>query len=796
VGAGLVVVYFVAGKVGLTFAVVHASASAVWPPTGVALAALLLLGLRAWPAIFAGAFLVNVTTAGSVLTSLGIASGNTVEAVAGAYLVNRFANGRHVFQRAPDIIRFVLLAALLGTAISATVGVLSLIAGGLAPWRQAGGIWLTWWLGDAVGAIVVTPLVVLGATAEALPDRRRLGEAGLLVLALLVSGALIFAAPNPYPLTFLCLPSLVWAAFRFEQVGVAVAVTLFSLIAIWATVAGVGPLAQWSPAEALLLLQAFMGIVATTMLPVGALVATQRRTDAEREALRGAAERAHARLEAVLNQMQAGVLIAEAPSGRVVYANQQVEAIHGRSFQPLSFEEYGQWRGFHRDGRPCAPHEWPLARSIQAGELVLDEEIEFIRPDGTRVTVLVRSAPVREADRIVAAVAVFQDVTERAALLEREQAARAEAESASRAKDEFLAMLGHELRNPLGAIATGVSILGRTAADSAHAVQARRIIERQVAHLTEIIEDLLDVARVTSGKIALTRKALDVAELVAESVETLQAAGRTGRHRVTVVAEPVWIEADATRIEQVFSNLLGNALKYTPAGGEIRVSVGAEGDHALLEVVDTGVGIAPEVLPRVFDVFAQGQRPLDRSQGGLGLGLTLVRRLVELHGGTVTARSAGVGRGAAFTVRLPRMVPPATPRGRGTVEAPGLIRQRVIVVDDNADGREMLRTLLELEGHEVGEAGDGPSGLEAIEALRPDTAIIDIGLPGLDGYEIAGRLRRGGFAGRLVALTGYGQPEDSRRARAAGFDDHLMKPVDVDRLRAALATPRRRSPPP
>ncbi len=919
---GLTAVYFAAGKIGLHFAVVHASATAVWPPTGIAIAALLLLGLRAWPAILAGAFLVNVTTAGSALTSLGVALGNTLEAVAAVYLINRFANGRNVFDRAQDIVKFVVLAALLSAPISATVGVGSLTSGGYAAWRDFGSIWLTWWLGDAVGAVIVTPLLILG-TVTAPPRGRRLGEGLLLQLSVVLSGLLIFASPNPYPLSFLCLPSLLWAAFRFGQAGVATAVAVLSFIAIWATVRGVGPFAPWSPGESLLLLQAFMGTVATTMLPVGALVRTQQRADAEREALRSAAEQAHARLEAVLDQMQAGVLIAEAPSGRMVYANRQFEVIHGRPFVPSpSFDQYGQWEGFHRDGRPYAPHEWPLARSIRAGEVVLDEDIEFGRPDGTRVTVRVRSAPIREADRIVAAVAVFQDVTQRlrdhalleiaveaapnamvmvdgegtiilvnaeterlfqwgreellgqsverlvpshlgaahpgfrhdffahlsrrpmgggrdlhavgrdgreipveiglnpirtgrgdfvlaaiidiserkraeadrAALLERERTARAEAEAANRAKDDFLAMLGHELRNPLGAIATGTQILGRTAADSEHAARARAVIARQVTHLTEIVDDLLDVARVTSGRIVLTRRPVNLATVATDTVDSLHASGRTTRHRITVATEPVWIDADVTRIEQVVNNLLGNALKYTPAGGDVDVRVRDDGAQAVLEVADTGIGIASDLLPHVFDLFTQGQRTLDRSQGGLGLGLALVRRLVELHGGTVAATNDGIARGATFRVTLPRIPAPASvgdPERLEPFTGPSL---RVLVVEDNLDAREMLRTFLMLEGHEVHEAADGLTGFDAFGAVQPDAAVIDIGLPALDGYELARRVRRTGFAGRLVALTGYGQLEDVRRARGAGFDEHLMKPVQPGQLRAALAG--RRPPPP
>jgi CheY-like chemotaxis protein/anti-sigma regulatory factor (Ser/Thr protein kinase) len=256
---------------------------------------------------------------------------------------------------------------------------------------------------------------------------------------------------------------------------------------------------------------------------------------------------------------------------------------------------------------------------------------------------------------------------------------------------------------------------------------------------------------------------------------------------ITVQATPVWVSADPTRLEQVLTNLLANALKYTPAGGEIAVSVAREHRHAVLRVRDSGVGIRPELLPRVFDLFVQGDRSLERTSGGLGIGLTLVRHLVELHGGTVEAASAGAGRGSTFTVRLPAVTAPPAPVASGPAPAAGVAR-RVLVVEDNDDAREMLRNLLRLLGHEVHEARDGASGVDEARRLRPDVALIDIGLPGIDGYEVARRIRADVPGARLVAVTGYGQPEDRERTRAAGFDVHLVKPVDPDQLQEVLST--------
>ena len=378
---------------------------------------------------------------------------------------------------------------------------------------------------------------------------------------------------------------------------------------------------------------------------------------------------------------------------------------------------------------------------------------------------------------------------EKARLLAAEHAARAEAEAASRGKDELLAMLGHELRNPLSAIATAIHVLetGEPSAEVTH--RAHEIIARQNAHLAHLVDDLLDVARVTSGKIALVRRPLELGQAVRHSLAALAASGKTERHRVTMDLEPVWADVDETRFEQIVNNLVGNALRFTPAAGAIAITLRAERGEAVLRVRDTGVGIVSDMLPRVFDLFTQGERGPDRGAGGLGLGLTLVRRITELHGGSVDAASAGTGHGSTFTVRLPALAaPPVPPPAAVAARADGKTR-RILVVEDNVDAREMLRHLLNLAGHEVHEAADGPAGLEAALRLRPDVALVDVGLPGFDGYQLARRVREnpGPFI-YLVALTGYGQPDDRRHAVEAGFDAHLVKPVNPDALLAAIHT--------
>ena len=365
-----------------------------------------------------------------------------------------------------------------------------------------------------------------------------------------------------------------------------------------------------------------------------------------------------------------------------------------------------------------------------------------------------------------------------------ERTAREEAEASSRTKDEFLAMLGHELRNPLAAIGSAIAILNRLSATDERSVHARAVITRQVGHLRELMDDLLDVGRVTTGKIILSPKTIDLSELAQRTWVVLESTGTFAQHKARLETEPVWVNADETRIAQVFDNLLTNAVKYTPAGGAVLMTVRRVGDDAVIRVTDTGIGMSPALLPRIFDLFVQGEPARDRAKGGLGIGLTLVKRLVEMHGGSVSACSDGLGRGSAFTIRLPRFSLPVEPAATGATRSVSTGARRVLLVEDSADVRQMLRLRLELDGHEVHETEDGTAGLAEAAVFQPDVAVIDIGLPGIDGWEVARQLRvtEAGRQMILIAISGYGQPTDQQLSREAGFDAHLVKPVDVDTL--------------
>jgi PAS domain S-box-containing protein len=429
-------------------------------------------------------------------------------------------------------------------------------------------------------------------------------------------------------------------------------------------------------------------------------------------------------------------------------------------------------------------HDGYLANYLRTGQAKIigsGREVEGRRKDGSifPMDLAVSAFYIGSGRRFTG---IVRDITERK---QAEQALR----EADRAKDEFLAMLSHELRNPLAALTTAAHVLQVAEPGQTAAAQARGVVDRQTKHMARLIEDLLDISRVTMGKATLEREVLNLADVVSNVVQSWRAAGRLDGARMLLTAAPAWVNADRVRIEQIFSNLLDNALKFTPAAGRITVSVRQEGGDAVLEVSDEGEGIAPEVSGRMFELFAQGPRGLARSEGGMGIGLALVKRLAGMHGGSVSAASEGRGRGAVFTVRLPAVMAPERAREQQPVPAQKAAGpRRVLVIEDNDDTRQMLRATLALGGHEVREAADGATGLAAAAELRPEVALIDIGLPDIDGYEVARRLRSTlDGAIMLIALTGYGQAEDQRQALEAGFDLHLTKPVTPERLAQAIA---------
>jgi PAS domain S-box-containing protein len=485
------------------------------------------------------------------------------------------------------------------------------------------------------------------------------------------------------------------------------------------------------------------------------------------------------------------------PGGRVATWNLGAERIKGYRADEIIGQHFSRF---------YEPHE--VAAGKPANELVVaaaegrfEDEGWRLRRDGSRFWANVVITALRDATGELRGFAkVTRDLTERkgaedrAVLLAAEQAARvvserlrSEAEAANRAKDEFLAMLSHELRNPLAPMVTALALMKLRAPDVGQ--QEREVIERQVRHLTLLIEDLLDISRITQGKVSLHRSRTRLDAAVTRAIELAEPILEQRRQHLELdLASDLEVDGDPERLAQVFTNLLANAAKYTPDGGRITVRGARDGDDQIVTVTDDGEGISAELLPRVFDLFTQATQSLDRSRGGLGLGLAIARGLVTLHGGTVTAASEGPGRGSTFTVRLPAARPDAartgdTPAARAGKRAAGA--RRILIVDDNGDAATMLGAFFHALGHEVEIAHDGPRALDIASKFAPQIGFLDIGLPLMDGYELARLLRAtpGLDSVFLVAITGYGRDKDRARALAAGFQEHFVKPVDVGLLR-------------
>jgi signal transduction histidine kinase len=648
-------VYFISGKLGLQLAFLNASASAVWPPSGIALAALLLLGYRVWPAILVGAFLVNITTTGDFATTLGIAAGNTLEAVCGATLVSAFACGTRAFDRAQDVFKFAF-AVILSAVIAATLGVTSLALGGFASWANYGPVWITWWLGDVTGALVIAPLILLWFVA---PTRRwhraEVLEVALLGLLLLALGELVFGGWFPisarnYPIAFICGPIVIWTAFRFTQRETATGIFILSALAIWGTLHNFGPFVMETENQSLLVMQTYTALLFTTAMALAAAMAERRRA------------------EAVIEEQKAVV------------------------------------------------------------------------------------------------------------------------EAANQAKDNFLAMLSHELRTPLTPVIAALEALKTGPVDADEAKEALAMIRRNIDLESQLIDDLLDLTRITRDKLQLQFEPLDAHRAIANVLEMCASELSDKRLRLALElrAENHYVAADAPKFQQIIWNLLKNAIKFTGENGTITVSSSNESQSLTIRVTDTGIGIEPEVMERMFNRFEQGDRSFQRRFGGLGLGLAISKSLAEAHGGTLLAESEGRDRGASFLLKI-KTVPEDERTGQPRAARPDTLRRslRILLVDDHPDTSVALEKLLTRRGHIVAAARDMRSAMEAAESRQFDLLISDVGLPDGSGLELMTHLRAtSGIRG--IAISGFGMNGDVEKSLQAGFTEHLVKPVNLEKLEAAI----------
>ena len=717
----LAALYVVAAKLGLMLAFVHASATAVWPPTGMTLAAFLILGYRVWPGIFLGAFLANQLTAGSILTSLGIATGNTLEGLAGAYLMNRYAHGQYAFSSAPGVLKFAALAGLGSTTISATFGVTSLAAGGYAGWADYPSIWMTWWLGDIAGNLLVAPALVLWSQRPSVRWNRDLAlEASLSMVVLLGTGLALFTNLVPgtfknYPLVFLVVSTLVWVASRFSERDTVTATLLLSGIAIWGTLSGSGPFTRESPNESLLVLQSFLGLIGIMVLALAASISERKRAEA-------AVRDAHDALEQKVTERTRDLSA----------ANRELE------------KEVAERR--HTEAR-------------------LRQQTDALRESEARVT------------------AYAQELEQKNRDLDR---ALVEAQAATQAKSAFLAVMSHEIRTPLNAIMGCNGLLLDTPMTPEQQDYAETV-QRSSETLLDIINDILDFSKFEAGGLTFETIDFDLRTTVEETLDFFaKPAQRKGLELGCLLHAdvPTALRGDPGRLHQILINLIGNAVKFTQQG-EVMMHVTRSRESAertLIEfaVVDTGIGIAPEVQERLFKPFTQADTSTTREFGGTGLGLAICKQLVEQMGGQIGVESTlGQGSTFRFTVWLTHQQTRATPLPRGS-----LAGRRVCIVDDNATNRRILEHYAFQWGLRSATASDGYEAFALLKGAAAqgepfDVAILDLQMPRMNGLELAQSIKSDPqlTATPLVLLTSMGVRGQAEQAKQVGIAAYLPKPV-------------------
>lgn len=792
--------YVLACGVAQWLAIIPGTGISLWPPAGLFLATLIVAARPLWPAwiglalgaeLFANAVWFHNASGIAVVLN----AGNALCAVTGAWLLTRNGTRPVRLETLRDVLELIVLGGLVAPVTAATVGAATLWWWEGQPFGNA---WSLWWIGDVTGTLLVAPLVLValeGWRDKALITRARLAEATALGVVLLALAVLSLDGRVPYP--FIVLPPILWAAVRFQFKGAVVTLAALALLAALFTGAGRGPFAgdPASQEERHVMLQVFLLVSALSALVVAAL--SQQHQDALRS-LQAANDRLEQRVEertralrqsdqrfhALADSVPVIVWVTDA-AGRMEFVNREFEAFFGVT--EAQVRDDGWQQVVHPDD---VRGYTETAREALRAKREFQHTARVRRADGAWRYVASRGVPRRAADgRFLGLVGVSLDMTARR---EHEQALA----EASRQKDEFLAMLAHELRNPLAPVRNAVELLRFAGRGDAGVEHARAIIERQIAHMVRLVDDLMDVARVSRGKITLERVPVHLGAVVQQAVETHRSFIDARGHRVvtTLPDDVLCVTGDFTRLAQAVGNLVNNAAKYSEHGSDIAITVarGVLDGRAVarIHVRDNGRGIDPAAMGSLFEMFYQADNTLDRAEGGLGVGLALVRRLAELHGGTVTAASAGRELGSEFVLTLPlaacsqgadSAVPPAA-------ASPPAARRRVLVVDDNRDAADSMAALLRADGHDVLTAYDGQRAVELALHVRPSVVLLDIGLPSLDGYAACRAMRHAGLHDTLVvALTGYGQAEDLRSTADAGFDAHCVKPVDLGLVRSLLA---------
>lgn len=668
IGLSLVVAvfYFAGAELGLSLASVHENVTPVWPSTGIAIAALLIFGGRVWPGVFAGALTANLLTHVPLGSAIGIATGNTLEALIACFLLQRSKQWRNSFDSVGAVLIFLVYAAVLAPLASTTIGTLSVCFADPQQWSNFWYIWLTWWMGDGFGALIVSPLLLSWSESRRI-NREDGPEIASLFALLIIIVLVVFAGwfPGPiktYPLAYLSLPCLLWAALRFDQRIVTSAIVLLAGVALWGAKHDYGPFVQPSRNISLLLLISFVGTASLTTLIASAVTTERKKAEAEKWKLGSELALHQRRIEDIVQHVPGIVWEAwgnpDAGNQRVDFVSSHVENMLGYSAEEwLSTPNF--WLSVvHPDDKERVAAEAAALFASRKGGTI---RFRLLHRDGREVWVESHSIVVCDESGPLGMRGVTMDITaavkaetERAELLERESNARQQAEDASRLKEEFLATVSHELRTPLNAVVGWSRLLRSGKLDSEDMAHAIEVIERNAAAQRQIIEDLLDVSRIITGKLRITTSPVDLLLIIHAAIESVRPAAEAKQITISthVEAADSIVRADSERLQQVLWNLLANAVKFTPASGTIDVYLEQHGALAEIRIEDSGPGIPAEFLPRIFERFSQADGSSTRKYGGLGLGLAIVRHLVELHGGTVAARNRENG-GAVLTVRLP-----------------------------------------------------------------------------------------------------------------------------------------------
>ena len=818
--------YFAGSELGYALSLGPSVGGTFWPPAGISLAVFLAAPTRLWPLLVAAGVSANYTSDlihGQTLpASIGFAAANLGEPVLGAFLLRRVLPVPVTFTRVQDLAGLALVVVCASAPLAAALG--AFVAQHFTPNPPgfAAG-WRTWWVGDFVGALVLTPFalrVINGWRQFATVTRSTWIEALLFGMVLWGVTHIVFSAPpTSLALPFLVFPVLLWGSLRLGVVAIGAALCLVVALTTHDTVAGYGPFAagRLSQGDRLISLQIYVGVMAVSFYALGLLWEERARTAA---ALRLAHSGLEARYRRILEQSPLSILAVQR-GGRVLDVNPAWRRLLSPAAEPDGA----------RGGQPWDPRLEPLLDRAFGGEVVELPERELpgvAETDADRRRVRGFAYPVKDDKGGVAEVVIIeQDMTEqvrareqlvaanralrqreeqlsqalremaaaqahREQLLEAERFARGEAERASKLKDEFLATLSHELRTPLNAIFGWTHILRQTSGDPA-LTPAIDTIARNARAQAKLIDDLLDMSRIMAGKVGMTFARTRLDDIAAAAAEALQPAATAKGVALSVSTgdgQEIWISGDASRLQQVVTNLLDNGIKFTPAGGRVELRLEPRGHVAHLVVRDTGQGIPSDFLPAVFDRFRQADGSTTRRHGGLGLGLSIARQIVEMHGGSIHAHSDGAGLGAVFTITLPtvRTAEASGPVVLEDLQSVSLANLRVLVVDDDEDAREVLGRLVAEQGCEVACAASAEEALQALDGKVWDVLLSDIGMPGTDGFELLRRVRASRHAGlNVIAVTAFARPEDRDRVLATGFDGYVAKPVNPALLLQTMA---------